>query len=78
MGYQHKVNGTAVDLPVGKVVCVGRNYAAHARELNNPIPTEPVLFIEPNTSVVKLSERFEVPDQQGDCHFEAEISILIV
>ena len=34
-------------LPVGKVVCVGRNYAEHARELNNPVPTEPLLFIKP-------------------------------
>ena len=34
LGYQHRVNGATVDLPVGKAVCVGRNYAAHARELN--------------------------------------------
>ncbi|MDF1764172.1 MAG: isomerase/hydrolase, partial [Oleibacter sp.] len=33
-------------LPVGKIVCIGRNYAAHAAELNNPIPDEPVLFIK--------------------------------
>ena len=77
LGYQHRVNGTAVNLPIGKAVCVGRNYAAHARELNNPIPTEPVLFIKPNTAVVNFSERLEVPDHLGDCHFEAEISILI-
>ena len=44
--YRHIVDGRKLDLPIGKVVCVGRNYAAHARELNNPVPTAPVLFIK--------------------------------
>ncbi|MEE2798491.1 MAG: isomerase/hydrolase, partial [Pseudomonadota bacterium] len=44
MTYQHQyVDGSVIDLPMGKVVCVGRNYAEHARELNNPVPTEPLL-----------------------------------
>ena len=77
LGYQHRVNGATVDLPVGKAVCVGRNYAAHARELNNPIPAEPVLFIKPNTSVVNLSGQLAVPEHCGACHFEAEICILL-
>ena len=77
LGYQHRVNGATVDLPVGKAVCVGRNYAAHARELNNPIPTEPVLFIKPNTSVLNLSAQLAVPEHFGACHFEAEICILM-
>jgi len=38
--------------PLGKVVCIGRNYADHAKELDNPVPTEPLLFIKPSTSVV--------------------------
>lgn len=45
--YHHVVDGQTVDLPLGKVVCVGRNYAAHVRELNNPVPTEPVLILSP-------------------------------
>jgi 2-keto-4-pentenoate hydratase/2-oxohepta-3-ene-1,7-dioic acid hydratase in catechol pathway len=75
--YQHVVNGRASDLPLGKVVCVGRNYAAHAKELNNPVPTEPVLFIKPSTSLVKLEEPLAIPSHLGECHFEAEMSILI-
>ncbi|HCW89461.1 MAG TPA: isomerase/hydrolase, partial [Marinobacter sp.] len=46
--YQHHwKDGTPVHLPLGKIVCVGRNYAAHARELDNPVPDEPLLFIKP-------------------------------
>jgi 2-keto-4-pentenoate hydratase/2-oxohepta-3-ene-1,7-dioic acid hydratase in catechol pathway len=43
--YSHIVDAVPVSLPLGKVVCVGRNYADHAKELNNPLPSEPVLFI---------------------------------
>jgi 2-keto-4-pentenoate hydratase/2-oxohepta-3-ene-1,7-dioic acid hydratase in catechol pathway len=75
--YQHIVEGKVVDLPLGKVVCVGRNYAAHARELNNPLPTSPVLFIKPSTSLVKMNEAFSIPSTLGECHFEAEMSVLI-
>jgi 2-keto-4-pentenoate hydratase/2-oxohepta-3-ene-1,7-dioic acid hydratase in catechol pathway len=75
--YQHVVGGQASHLPLGKVVCVGRNYAAHAKELNNPVPTEPVLFIKPSTSLVKLEEPLAIPTHLGECHFEAEMSILI-
>ncbi|MDG1164108.1 MAG: fumarylacetoacetate hydrolase family protein [Porticoccaceae bacterium] len=77
MNYRHSIDGAEVDLPVGKVVCVGRNYAAHAKELNNPVPTEPVLFIKPNTSIVSLAESIFIPTHLGQCHFETEMSILI-
>lgn len=46
MSYQHQyIDGTPIHFPLGKLVCVGRNYAEHAKELNNPVPTEPLLFI---------------------------------
>ena len=76
--YHHQwVQGTEVktSLPVGKVVCVGRNYAAHARELNNPVPTEPVLFIKPSTTLVPFEHEFSIPED--DCHYEAELAVLI-
>ncbi|AID82216.1 hypothetical protein P797_01345 [Pseudomonas aeruginosa VRFPA04] len=48
MSYQHQyIDGTPIHFPLGKLVCVGRNYAEHAKELNNPVPTEPLLFIKP-------------------------------
>lgn len=78
MSYQHQIlNGDVVDLPVGKVVCVGRNYADHAKELNNPVPTEPILFIKPATAIVPLSPSFSIPDDRGECHHETEIALLI-
>ncbi|WP_067862685.1 fumarylacetoacetate hydrolase family protein [Neptuniibacter marinus] len=78
MSYQHCfIDGTPTGLPTGKVVCVGRNYADHAAELNNPIPTEPMLFIKPSTSVVDMAEPFIVPKGYGSVHFETEMSVLI-
>lgn len=60
-----------------KVVCVGRNYAAHAKELNNPIPTTPLLFIKPSTSLCPLSPSFSLVTDQGECHIETEIALLV-
>lgn len=78
MVYQHQfVDGTSANLPVGKVVCVGRNYAEHARELNNPVPSEPLLFIKPSTSVVPLSAPVVLSDRRGPVHYETEIALLI-
>jgi len=62
---------------LGKVVCVGRNYAAHAKELNNPIPSSPILFIKPGSSAVPFAPSFSIPADQGRVHYELEIAILI-
>lgn len=62
---------------VGKVVCVGRNYADHARELNNPVPTEPILFIKPGSSVVGMAQPLVLPQGLGSVHIETEMALLI-
>jgi len=77
VSYRHILDGKPLDLPVGKVVCVGRNYAEHAKELNNPVPTSPILFMKPSTSVVALEPGFAIPQDQGECHHELEMSVLI-
>lgn len=59
-----------------KIVCVGRNYAAHAAELNNPIPSEPLLFIKPPSSWATLPT-VAIPTHQGACHHELEIAVRI-
>lgn len=71
------LDGSAVARFVpGKVVCVGRNYAAHARELNNPVPDEPVLFIKPASALVDFTKPLQLP--QGEAiHYEAELAVLI-
>lgn len=62
---------------LGKIVCVGRNYADHAKELNNPVPDEPLLFIKPATCAVPLNEPIDAPFSRGDVHFETELALLI-
>lgn len=78
MSYQHQYqDGTNIHYPMGKVVCVGRNYAEHAKELNNPVPDEPLLFIKPGSSVVCPVNGFNIPQERGAVHFEIEIAVLI-
>lgn len=76
--YRHtRLDGSALELPVGKAVCVGRNYAAHARELGNAVPEAPILFLKPRTAIVPLSPSFTIPQSRGSCHHETEIAVLI-
>lgn len=78
MAYRHQFqNGQPCSLPAGKLVCVGRNYAAHAKELGNEVPDAPILFMKPSTACVALQEGFTIPTQQGECHHETELCILI-
>ncbi|RXJ79398.1 fumarylacetoacetate hydrolase family protein [Arcobacter sp. F2176] len=57
-----------------KVVCIGRNYVEHIKELNNETPEEPVFFFKPNSSI---SSELVFPKGNTSCHYEAEISFLI-
>ncbi len=78
MSYQHQyTDGTSIHYPLGKVVCVGRNYAEHAKELNNPVPSEPLLFIKPGSCTVAMEGGFAIPADRGAVHYEAEIAVLI-
>jgi 2-keto-4-pentenoate hydratase/2-oxohepta-3-ene-1,7-dioic acid hydratase in catechol pathway len=64
-------------IPRSKVVCVGRNYRAHAEELGNEVPKEPLIFLKPNTSVVGPRDGIVYPEQTNDLHFEGELAIVI-
>lgn len=80
--FQYKdQTGEIIHLTPGKVVCVGRNYAEHAKELGNTVPGTPLLFIKPATAVVDLEPGFKMPVTLSGigaaCHFETEISVLI-
>jgi 2-keto-4-pentenoate hydratase/2-oxohepta-3-ene-1,7-dioic acid hydratase in catechol pathway len=61
----------------GKVVCVGRNYLAHARELGNEVPREPLLFLKPSTAVVGPQEAIVCPPQSKDVQHEAELGVVL-
>lgn len=60
-----------------KIVCVGRNYAAHARELGNELPTEPLLFLKPPSTIVGPRETIVLPDVSEDVQHEAELAVVI-
>ena len=79
MSYAHRwVDGSPVDLPRGKVVCVGHNYAKHVRELGSEMPDEPVLFIKPATSLVEMEARpLVLPEGLGEVHHEIEMAMLV-
>lgn len=60
-----------------KILCIGRNYADHIAELNNERPAEPVIFLKPDTAVLKDNEPFYHPDFSNDIHHEVEIVLKI-
>ena len=61
----------------GKIVCVGRNYADHAAELGSAVPTEPLIFLKPPSSVVAAGEPVLVPPDVGRVDFEGEIGLVM-
>ena len=64
-------------LPRSKVVCVGKNYADHAAEMNSEVPSEPIIFIKPNTSVIGPNETIVWPKMSERVDHEAELAIVI-
>ncbi len=56
-----------------KIICVGRNYGAHAKELGNEVPDEPVIFLKPDSALLKDNKPFYLPDWSNDIHYEAEL-----
>lgn len=60
-----------------KIVCVGRNYAAHIKELDNERPLEPVLFIKPDSAVLPKEQDFYLPEFSSEVHYEVEVLVKI-
>jgi acylpyruvate hydrolase len=60
-----------------KIICIGRNYADHISELNNERPDEPVIFLKPDTALLRENEPFYLPDFSQDVHHELEIVLKI-
>ncbi|KAF0808424.1 fumarylacetoacetate hydrolase family protein [Alcanivorax xiamenensis] len=76
--YLHRwIDGSTMDMPVGKVVCVGRNYAEHARELGNEVPEQPLLFMKPASALCSLHEPVILPKGQGEVHHEVEMVVMV-
>lgn len=60
-----------------KIICIGRNYVAHARELNNDVPEKPVFFMKPDSALVISNRPFFYPEFSKDVHYELEVVIRI-
>ena len=60
-----------------KIIAIGRNYAEHAKELNNPVPTVPVLFLKPDTALLRENKAFYHPDFSQDIHHEIEVVLKV-
>lgn len=69
--------GQQAPIPVGKIVCMGRNYVAHIEELNNPRPDRPMFFIKPATSLCPLEEPIRIPSYSKKARHELELAALI-
>jgi 5-carboxymethyl-2-hydroxymuconate isomerase len=73
----HTIRLNDQDIPAGKIICVARNYAAHARELGNPVPDQAVLFMKPASSILPSGGTIVIPPYSNECHFEIELAVLI-
>ena len=60
-----------------KIICIGRNYVDHAKELNNPVPTKPLVFMKPSTALVKDHRPFYYPEWSDEIHYECEVVLKI-
>ncbi len=60
-----------------KIVCIGRNYVEHIHELNNEVPEEPVIFIKPDSALLRNNAPFFIPDFSKDVHYEVELVVKI-
>ena len=72
-----KVRLLAPVIPRSKIVCVGKNYADHAAEMGSAVPTEPIIFLKPNTSVIGPGDTIVWPAMAPSIDFEAELAIVI-
>lgn len=59
-----------------KIICIGRNYTEHAKELGNEVPENPVIFLKPDTAILKGSD-FYIPEFSDDVHYELEVTLKI-
>jgi 2-keto-4-pentenoate hydratase/2-oxohepta-3-ene-1,7-dioic acid hydratase in catechol pathway len=60
-----------------KIICIGRNYIDHAKELDNPVPKQPVFFLKPDTALLQKHNPFFYPDFSKEVHYETELVVKI-
>lgn len=72
-----EIPGISGTVKPGKVLCIGRNYAAHAREMNSAVPSQPMIFLKPSTALISPPDRIVLPESSSDVHHEVELVVAI-
>jgi len=72
-----KIKNSTEKINIGKIVCVGRNYAEHAKELGNEVPDKPVVFLKPASAIIFSSDEIKYPPFSEEMHHEVELVLLI-
>ena len=72
-----KIKNSTEKIEIGKIVCVGRNYAEHAKELGNEVPEKPVVFLKPASAIIFSGEEIKYPPFSEEMHHEVELVLLI-
>jgi len=72
-----KIPATDNEFLIGKILCIGRNYVDHIKELGNETPAAPMVFMKPATAIVDDGEAVVIPPYSTECHYEAELAVLI-
>lgn len=72
-----RIKNSREELTIGKIVCVGRNYSEHAKELGNEVPEKPVLFLKPASALIYSGGEIIHPDYGNELHHEVELVLLI-
>ncbi len=71
------LNFNGQELEVGKIVCLLRSYAAHAKEMENEVPEEPIFFLKPPTTIIRDGEDIVIPKESNEVHHEVELAVII-
>lgn len=69
--------GSKDTIPIGKLLCIGRNYAKHAEEMQSDVPDEPMVFLKPASAVIRSGDAVVLPEQSSDVHHEVELVAVI-
>ena len=72
-----RVRGSSEEIPVGKILCLGQNYAEHAREMQSEVPERPVVFLKPATALIRDGEDIIIPPISREVHHEVELVVAI-
>ncbi len=72
-----RLRGSKEPISVGKILCLGQNYAAHAKEMNSNIPIKPIVFLKPSSAIISEGESVVIPPISHEVHYEVELVVLI-